>query len=54
MNADAATVALGDRFSGPGQMGLDRKMQSQHLGRQSLIYVRRSHPNQVQRHSESA
>ncbi|HUY62068.1 MAG TPA: recombinase family protein, partial [Candidatus Dormibacteraeota bacterium] len=32
----------------------DPKIRSQHLGRQALIYVRQSHPNQVQRHPESA
>jgi DNA invertase Pin-like site-specific DNA recombinase len=54
MSAHAATVALGERAPGPGPLGLDPKVQPRHLGRQALIYVRQSHPNQVQRHPESA
>lgn len=40
--------------AGPGTMALDPKIQRRHLQRQALIYVRQSHPNQVQRHPESA
>lgn len=38
----------------PGQWDTDPKIQARHLGRQALIYVRQSHPNQVYRHPESA
>src|SRR6266508_4279208 len=34
--------------------GADAKVQSRHLTRTALIYVRQSHPSQVQRHPESA
>jgi DNA invertase Pin-like site-specific DNA recombinase len=40
--------------TGPGAMAVDPKIQPRHLQRQALISVRQSHPNQVQRHPESA
>ena len=54
MNADTAAVAFRDRLPVPGALVPDPKVQSRHLGQQALIYVRQSHPNQVQRHPESA
>jgi DNA invertase Pin-like site-specific DNA recombinase len=54
MSADATAVSLRDRPAVPGPRVLDPKVQSRHLGQQALIYVRQSHPNQVQRHPESA
>lgn len=35
-------------------LALDPKIQSRHLACGALIYVRQSHPSQVQRHPESA
>lgn len=54
MSADAAAVAVRNQVPAPGLLATDPKIRSQHLGRQALIYVRQSHPNQVQRHPESA
>ena len=49
------TVGTGpEGKAGPGAMALDPKIQPRHLQRQALIYVRQSHPNQIQRHPESA
>jgi DNA invertase Pin-like site-specific DNA recombinase len=47
-------IATGDRESAVTVGTADRKIRPQHLARQALIYVRQSHPNQVQRHPESA
>ena len=38
----------------PGERVADSKVHPRHLLREALIYVRQSHPNQVQRHPESA
>jgi DNA invertase Pin-like site-specific DNA recombinase len=38
----------------PPRSGADPKVQARHLTRTALIYVRQSHPSQVQRHPESA
>jgi DNA invertase Pin-like site-specific DNA recombinase len=38
----------------PPRSGADPKVQPRHLTRTALIYVRQSHPSQVQRHPESA
>ncbi|MGH2351032.1 MAG: recombinase family protein, partial [Chloroflexota bacterium] len=52
---DTAPVAVRELAIGPlADMLADPKIQSRHLARRSLIYVRQSHPNQVQRHPESA
>jgi DNA invertase Pin-like site-specific DNA recombinase len=40
--------------SGPVPLVADAKLQPRHLARTALIYVRQSHPSQVQRHPESA
>lgn len=47
-------VAVGERASLPVARSGDPKIQTRHLARCARIYVRRSHPNQVQRHPESA
>jgi DNA invertase Pin-like site-specific DNA recombinase len=54
VSANAAAVAGLGHLPAPGPLTADPKIRSQHLGRQALIYVRQSHPNQVQRHPESA
>jgi DNA invertase Pin-like site-specific DNA recombinase len=38
----------------PGERVADPKIHPRHLLREALIYVRQSHPNQIQRHPESA
>ncbi len=50
----AAAVAVRDRTTVPVERVADPKIHTRHLVRQALIYVRQSHPNQVQRHPESA
>jgi DNA invertase Pin-like site-specific DNA recombinase len=50
----APPVAVRERTTVPVEMVADPKIDSRHLLRQALIYVRQSHPNQVQRHPESA
>ena len=50
----APPVAVRDRTTVPVEMVADPKIDPRHLVRQALIYVRQSHPNQVQRHPESA
>jgi hypothetical protein len=47
-------VAVGERASFPVARPGDPKIQTRHLARHARIYVRQSHPNQVQRHPESA
>lgn len=47
-------VAERERASGPVARPTDPKIHLRHLARQARIYVRQSHPNQVQRHPESA
>lgn len=54
MSADAAPGMVRDQVSAPGLLGSEPRIRSPHLSRQALIYVRQSHPNQVQRHPESA
>ncbi len=54
MSTDAVAVADRDRLPAPGLLVPEPKVRSPHLERQALIYVRQSHPNQVQRHPESA
>ena len=54
MSANAAAVAVREQLPAPGPLVADPKIRPQQLGRQALIYVRQSHPNQVQRHPESA
>lgn len=49
-----AAVAERERASVPVARPADPKIHPRHLARQALIYVRQSHPNQVQRHPESA
>jgi DNA invertase Pin-like site-specific DNA recombinase len=51
---EAAPVASWDRTIAPARLAADPKIQSRHLARQALIYVRQSHPSQIQRHPESA
>jgi DNA invertase Pin-like site-specific DNA recombinase len=46
---DLPTVPIG-----PVGRGAEPKIHPRHLLREALIYVRQSHPNQVQRHPESA
>ena len=51
------TVAPSEVPAGVGPrpaLALDPKIQSRHLACGALIYVRQSHPSQVQRHPESA
>ena len=50
----APPVAVRERATVPVETVADPKIDSRHLLRQALIYVRQSHPNQVQRHPESA
>jgi DNA invertase Pin-like site-specific DNA recombinase len=50
----AAPGTLGDATVIPAKLAADPKIQSRHLGRQALIYVRQSDPYQVRRHPESA
>jgi hypothetical protein len=38
----------------PCAQGRPPKIQGQHLDRWAIVYVRQSHPQQVQRHRESA
>jgi DNA invertase Pin-like site-specific DNA recombinase len=47
-------TAVGERASVLRLGWADPKIHPQHLARQALIYVRQSHPSQVQRHPESA
>jgi len=54
MSADAAPDMVRDPVPAPGLLGSEPRIRSPHLSRQALIYVRQSHPNQVQRHPESA
>ncbi len=51
MSANTAAGAVWDQVAAGTA---DPKVRAQHLGRQALIYVRQSSPNQVQRHPESA
>ena len=50
----ASAVAVRERTTVPVERVADPKIYPRHLVRQALIYVRQSHPNQVQRHPESA
>ena len=50
----AAPVAVRDRTAVPVELVADPKIYPRHLVRQALIYVRQSHPTQIQRHPESA
>lgn len=47
-------LAVEERISVPAAKSADPKIHPRHLARQALIYVRQSHPNQIQRHPESA
>ena len=48
-------VAVPERATGAApETPTDPTIHSRHLARRALIYVRQSHPNQVQRHPESA
>ena len=51
---DAPADLSADRTTQPSRTVSDPKIHPRHLTRQALIYVRQSHPNQVQRHPESA
>jgi DNA invertase Pin-like site-specific DNA recombinase len=51
---DAPPDAMRERTAVPAMMVPDSKIQSRHRSRHALIYVRQSHPNQIQRHPESA
>ena len=50
----AAAITAQDQRPSPGRIAPDPKIHLRHLARQALIYVRQSHPNQIQRHPESA
>ena len=50
----ASGAAVRDRTTVPVERVADPKIHPRHRVRQALIYVRQSHPNQVQRHPESA
>jgi DNA invertase Pin-like site-specific DNA recombinase len=50
----ASAVAVRERTTVPVERVADPKIHPRHLVRQALIYVRQSHPTQVQRHPESA
>jgi DNA invertase Pin-like site-specific DNA recombinase len=50
----ATPVAVPDLATGAVEMLADARISTRHLARQARIYVRQSHPNQVQRHPESA
>jgi DNA invertase Pin-like site-specific DNA recombinase len=49
-----APIASPERAGLPVAAPADPKVHPRHLARRALIYVRQSHPNQVQRHPESA
>lgn len=49
-----APIAVEERAIVSPVRSADPKIHPQHLARQALIYVRQSHPSQVQRHPESA
>jgi hypothetical protein len=52
--APVAVRALATVPIDPSEWVADPKIRPRHLLRAALIYVRQSHPNQVQRHPESA
>ena len=49
-----AAVAAWERAPLPVELLADARIAARHLARHALISVRQSHPNQVQRHPESA
>jgi DNA invertase Pin-like site-specific DNA recombinase len=51
---EPAGAVVRDPVTVPGEIRADPKIHPRHLARPALIYVRQSHPNQVQRHPESA